>query len=64
LVKERATALGFVATEANNDDDDVQNKTNDNVQMVKPELDEKDLETFPCFIPYNLVTQHSIPGLK
>lgn len=53
LIKERASNLGYVFNPSQNHSavKDVDG------QLVK----EKSLEIFPCFIPYNLVNQHSIP---
>ncbi|XP_063705227.1 endoribonuclease Dcr-1 [Culicoides brevitarsis] len=50
LVKERAEEMGLL------DDDD------ESDESLPPDEEENvDPEDFPCFIPYNLVTQHSIP---
>uniref|UniRef100_A0A1B0DCA1 ribonuclease III n=1 Tax=Phlebotomus papatasi TaxID=29031 RepID=A0A1B0DCA1_PHLPP len=46
LIRDRATALGLVERD---EKEDVEMDTNLN------------FDNFPCFIPYNLVTQHSIP---
>ncbi|GAB0099255.1 Endoribonuclease Dcr-1 [Sergentomyia squamirostris] len=46
LIRERASALGLLDSD---DREDVEVDTNLN------------FDNFPCFIPYNLVTQHSIP---
>lgn len=50
LVKERAEEMGYV-------EDDSDNEGGTSVVNAGT----ASLEDFPCFIPYNLVTQHSIP---
>lgn len=58
LVKERALALGLL-----DDSDNEEGETMKEIQQLETRNDEfiKNAEYFACFIPYNLVTQHSIP---
>nr|XP_029717928.1 endoribonuclease Dcr-1 isoform X1 [Aedes albopictus] len=58
LVKERALALGLL-----DDSNNEEGETMKEIQQLETRNDEfiKNSDYFACFIPYNLVTQHSIP---
>ncbi|XP_053682144.1 endoribonuclease Dcr-1 [Sabethes cyaneus] len=58
LVKERAQSLGLL-DDSNNEEGEQMKE----IQQLEKRNDEyiKNSEYFACFIPYNLVTQHSIP---
>ncbi|XP_058811956.1 endoribonuclease Dcr-1 [Topomyia yanbarensis] len=58
LVKERALSLGLLDDSDNEDGEQMKE-----IQQLEVRNDEfiKNSDYFACFIPYNLVTQHSIP---
>ncbi|XP_058442684.1 endoribonuclease Dcr-1 [Malaya genurostris] len=58
LVKERALSLGLLDDSENEDGEHMKE-----IQQLEVRNDEfiKNSDYFACFIPYNLVTQHSIP---
>ncbi|XP_062536694.1 endoribonuclease Dcr-1 isoform X2 [Armigeres subalbatus] len=58
LVKERALALGLLDDSDNEDGESMRQ-----IHQLETRNDEfiKNSDYFACFIPYNLVTQHSIP---
>lgn len=60
LVKERAEEMGLLDDEDDSDESFISLvETNDVVNEMPANTENP--EDFPCFIPYNLVTQHSIP---
>lgn len=59
MVREKADALGLAGC---GQDQQTVPATNLNVATAAPQLDDSNESTdFSCFIPYNLVSQHSIP---
>uniref|UniRef100_A0A1Q3G192 ribonuclease III n=1 Tax=Culex tarsalis TaxID=7177 RepID=A0A1Q3G192_CULTA len=59
LVKERAQLLGLLEFDSDNEEGEHMKE----IQQLEVRNDEfiKNSDYFACFIPYNLVTQHSIP---
>lgn len=63
LVKQRAEEMGLFDDDDDDEDDDDENDTESEHMGNETVLEAltNNMEDFPCFIPYNLVTQHSIP---
>ncbi|KAL7019743.1 hypothetical protein ACKWTF_011228 [Chironomus riparius] len=65
LVRERAERLGMLDDSLDDGDDAAENVNTSQIQAhIKTQQNGKGdqaTDNFPCFIPYNLVTQHSIP---
>lgn len=74
MLKKRAFGCGESSSDKDDDDDDVYDDVSSDLSANQNGIDENEDEDddegngtqfnrddFPCFIPYNLVTQHSIP---